>query len=778
MSRPQTLLLSRRQVLTSISAAGLLISFSLKARSPAAKADAQSGAYPLTAFIRIAPDGLVTIMARNPEMGQGVRTALPMIIAEELDVAWDHVRIEQADANEKVYGSQLSANSQVVRTSFTDMRRVGALGRWILVTVAARKWKCPTSECSTEPGMVIHGLTGRKQSYGSLAAACARQALPALESLKLKKLKQKEAKDFRDIGKPVAEYDLAWIGVIPPALETLKLKDEKDFRIIGKPVAQYDATRIAMGAPLFGIDVQRPGMLYAACERAPVFGAKVSSADLAAAKAVKGVRDVFIIDGKVPTKEGFNTARGMLHSSVAVVADSWWAANKARGLLKIQWADHPTSKQSSTGYAAQAAALFKTPPHETTRHDGDVVAALASSVKTLEAEYTCPFLAHVCMEPMNCTVEIINGKAEVWSPTQWPEPQRQSVAELLGIPIEDVTLHVTRCGGAFGRRAWDDSINEATFIAKRMNAPIKVLWSREDDLRHDFYRPAAFHVFRGGVDKTGAISAWHDHGITFGEVGSPVFGGWLFGWLFPGRFINNCRIDTSYIPLGVPTGNLRAPVSNALCFAVQSFIDELAHAAAADPVAFRLKLLGDKQLPGVVDLDAYDATRMHGVLTAVAEMAGWSRRETLGERIGMGVAFECSHAGYFAEVVQVKVEPDGTVRPLKVWVAGDVGSVIVNPSGAINQVQGAVLDGLSTALYQNITIEKGAVVQGNFNSYRLLRMSEAPAVEVKFVLTDNPPSGLGEPALPPVIPALTNAIYAATGKRIRSLPIQPQMLKA
>ena len=742
MTRSATLYLSRRQVLTSISAAGLLISFRLaaKADSLTAKAKVTPGPRPLNAFIQIASDGVVTIMAKNPDMGQGVRTALPMIIAEELDVAWDQVRIEQADAGEKIYGSQLSANSQVVRTSFMDMRRVGAAGRSILIDAAARIWKCPASECRTEPGMVIHGPTGRRALYGSLATACE--------------------------------------GIAAPALDSVKLKDAKDFRILGKPVAQYDTARIVTGAPLFGIDVRRPGMLYAVCERAPVFGAKVLSADLVAAKAVKGVRDVFIIDGKVPTKEGFNTARGMLHSSVAVVADSWWAANKARRLLKVKWADHPTSKQSSAGYAEQAAALFKAPPHETTRRDGDVDTALASSDKTLEAQYTYPFLAHVCMEPMNCTVEITNGKAEVWSPTQWPEPQRQSVAELLGIPVEDVTLHATRCGGAFGRRAWDDSLNEATLIAKRMQAPIQVLWSREDDLRHDFYRPAGFHRFRGGVDKDGAISAWHDHGITFGEVGSAVFGGWLPDWLFPARFIHNCRVDTSYIPLGVPTGNLRAPVSNAVCFAAQSFIDELAHAAGADPVAFRLKLLGDRKFAGVVDLDAYDASRARGVLRAVAEMAGWPRREALGERIGMGVAFECSHAGYFAEVVQVKVDADGCVRPLKVWVAGDVGSIIVNPSGAINQVQGAVLDGLSTALYQIITVENGAVVQENFNSYRLMRMAEAPPVEVKFVLTDNPPSGLGEPALPPVIPALTNAIYAATGKRVRSLPIQPQMLKA
>lgn len=732
MTGSQTLL-SRRQVLISVSAAGLLISFNL-----AAKAKTASGAQPLNAFIRVAPDGVVTIMAKNPDMGQGVRTALPMIIAEELDVAWDHVRIEQADGDEKVYGSQLSGGSQTVRTSFMDMRRVGAAGRSILIDAAARTWKCPASDCRTEPGMVVHGPTGRKASYGSLAVACA--------------------------------------GIAAPALDSVKLKDAKDFRIIGKPVAQYDTARIVTGAPLFGIDVQRPGMLYAACERAPVFGAKVLSADLEAAKALKGVRDVFIIDGKVPTKEGFNTARGMLHSSVAVVADSWWAANKARGLLNVKWADHPTSEQSSAGYAKQAAALSKAPPHETGRRDGDVDAALASSAKTVEAKYTYPFLAHVCMEPMNGTVEIANRKAEVWSPTQWPEHQRQSVAELLGIPVEDVTLHVTRCGGAFGRRAWDDSINEATLIAIRMKAPIKVVWSREDDLRHDFYRPAGVHVFRGGVDKDGAISAWHDHFITFGEVGSPVYGGRLREWEFPARFVNNCRIDTSYIPLGVPTGHLRAPVSNGVAFAVQSFIDELAHAAGSDPVTFRLKLLDDGKRMGD-DWSTYDGHRMRGVLTAVAEMSSWPRREALGEGIGMGVAFHCSHQGYFAEVVQVKVETDGRVRPLKVWVAGDIGSVVVNPSGAINQVQGAVLDGLSTALHQIITVENGAVVQGNFNSYRLLRIEEAPPVEVKFVLTDNPPSGLGEPALPPVIPALTNAIYAASGKRIRSLPIQPDVLK-
>ena len=711
----------------SVSAGGLLIAFQL---APAARAAEGRGAA-LGAFVRIAPDGTVTIMSKNPDMGQGVGTSLPMIIAEELDVAWENVRIEQAPNDEKSFGRQMSGGSRSTPANFDDLRRVGAVARAMLVQAAALAWNCPTGECVTAPGKVVHKASGRSAAYGPLALQCA--------------------------------------AVATPDPKAVPLKDPSAYRILGKPTAQYLTPEIVTGAPLFGIDVRRPGMLYATYEKAGVFGARVVSANLEAAKAVKGVRDAFIVEG--------GTDLGGLLPGVAVVADSWWAASKGREKLNIKWADHPTATQSSSGYASQATTLEKGAPQTTPRDDGDVAKALAGAAKTVEAAYDYPFLAHACLEPMNCTAEFRDGKLEIWAPTQGPETVRQPVAKLLGMKPEDITINVTRSGGAFGRRSRPDFALEAAHIARQVGAPVKLVWAREDDIRHDYYRPAGFHFLKGGVDADGKVVAWRDHFVTFSQGGQVASSAGMQPGEFPARFVPNCRIETSMIPLGVPTGPWRAPGSNAFAFVVQSFIDELAHAAGADPLDFRLKLLGDAKWAGEGEPGAYNAERMRGALLAVAEMSGWRKRAPAKDGIGMGIAFHFCHLGYFAEVAQAKVEADGTVRPLKVWVAVDVGSQIVNPFGALNQVQGSVLDGLSAALHQKITVENGAVVQGNFTDYPLMRISEAPQVEVRFLKTDYPPTGLGEPALPPAIPALTNAIFDATGKRVRSLPIDPEMLK-
>ena len=728
---------NRREILASVTAAGLTLNFAI-----AAKAGAQAaGAGALNAYVRVAPDGIITIVAKNPEIGQGIKTSLPMMIAEELDVDWKNVRIVQADNDPKTFGRQFAGGSMATPLHWDELRKVGAVARLMLIQAAAQAWNCGPGDCTTTPGVVMHKPSGKKRTYGSLALACAN--IPA------------------------------------PDPKSVVLKDPKTYRIVGKSMPQYDTVKIVTGQPLFGIDVQRPGMLYATFAKAPVFGAKVGSADLAAALAVKGVKKAFVVAGDSAAVQAPGGAIGSgLLPGVAVVADNWWAARKGRGKLKVQWAEHPTAKQSSAGFAARAKELAAGPPQRNARNEGDVEAALKGAAKIVEAAYAYPFLAHSPLEPQNCTAEYKDGKLEIWAPTQFPEPGRQLCARTLGIKPEDITVHMTRCGGGFGRRLGNDYMVEAAWIARETGAPVKLLWSREDDIQHGFFRPGGFHFFRGGVDAAGNLTAWHDHFVSYGEGAAVASSAGMPGTEFPSRFVPNYRSDVSLMPLGMPTGPMRAPGSNALAFVNQSFIDELAHAANADPLAFQIKLLGDKPVVGDAPA-AYAAGRMVGVLKAVGAMSNWATaRGKLPKGEGMGVACYYSHMGYFAEVAHVAVSPAGDVKVMKVWVAADVGRQIVNPAGAINQVQGSVIEGVSHALHQQITLADGHVVQSNFTDYPLLRINEAPAVEVQFVITDYPPTGLGEPALPPAIPAVTNAIFAASGKRVRSLPITKDMLKA
>ena len=716
----------------------------------------------MNAFIRIAPDGVVTIMAKNPEIGQGIKTMLPMLIAEELDVDWKDVRIEQADSDPIRYGAQFAGGSFATPMNYDPQRRTGAAARQMLIAAAAASWGCNAADCATEAGLVHHMPSGRKLDYGALAAkAC---SLP------------------------------------PPELGKVALKDPKDYRIIGKSKSGVDNPLIVTGQPLYGIDVERPGMLYAVFQKSPVFGAKVSSANLDEISKLGGVRHAFVVEG--------GTDLTGLNPGVAIVADSWWQAQKARRALKVVWADHPTAQQSSAAFAAQAEALSKQPAHQVIRKDGDAHAALASSAKVVEAAYSYPFLAHVPMEPMNCTAEVTPGKIEIWAPTQNPDAGRQLVAQTLGIKLPpspgpfgpppsgpppkpepgtpEIIIHITRSGGGFGRRLSSDFMVEAVWIAKQVGKPVKLVWDRTDDVQHDCaYRPAGFHYFKGGLDGAGKLTALHDHFVTFGENGRAASSADMAPTEFPGRILENCLYESSMIPLGVPTGPLRAPGSNALAFVFQSFMDELAHAGGRDPVQFQLEMLGEpRELKAPAGPSPFGPQpqfhtgRMRGVIELVADKSGWSRRSEMPARTGMGFACYFSHLGYFAEVAKVRVDEDGTVHPLKVWIAADVGRQIINPTGADNQVVGACIDGIGAALHQGITIEGGKVVQTNFNNYQLIRMPEAPVVEVHWLITDNPPTGLGEPALPPAIPAMTNAIFAATGKRVRSLPVDTSLLKA
>jgi isoquinoline 1-oxidoreductase beta subunit len=408
---------------------------------------------------------------------------------------------------------------------------------------------------------------------------------------------------------------------------------------------------------------------------------------------------------------------------------------------------------------------------------------MQNAAHVVEAAYSYPFLSHIDLEPQNCTAHVQNDRVVFWAPTQHPAPGAKLVAETLGIPEGNVSVNITRIGGGFGRRLRNDYMVEAAWISRHVGAPVKLLWNRQDDMQHDFYRPAGFHFFKGGLDGNGRVVAFRDHFVTFGHGSTTADVADMDANEPPALLVPNLEYGQSIMESGIPTGSMRAPRANAIAFVFQSFIDELAHQAGKDPVEFRLTLLGEPRVlvnsTGIPDaLRDFDTGRMSNVLRRVAEISGWSTRDRLPARTAKGVAFYFSYLGYFAEVVQASVAPSGEIRLDHVWAVGDVGSQIINPSGAENQVQGAALDGLGQALGQAITIDRGRVVQANFDTVQPLRMNQAPPVEVHFLATDHPPTGLGEPALPPVIPALCNAIFAATGKRIRSLPIDTDMLKA
>tara|TARA_A100001391_G_scaffold142053_1_gene99797 strand:+ start:5913 stop:8123 length:2211 start_codon:yes stop_codon:yes gene_type:complete len=728
--------LSRRTLLkvSALAGGGFALSATMPMVARAVGADAAAPAE-LTAFVTIAPDNTVTIIGKNPEIGQGIKTSLPMIVAEELDADWDLVKIEMADTNMAKYGPQLAGGSFSTPMNWMPMRQTGATARAMLIAAAAQQWGVPAASLSTEPGKVVEKASGRSATYGELASLAATMPVPDPESL--------------------------------------VLKDQDDFRIIGRAIGGIDSPKIVRGEPIFGLDTQLPGMVYAAYERSPVFGATLVSADIDAAKAQPGVIDAFTVKGNGNPEE--------LVDGVAVIASNWWLANRARSALKPEWDNGEWASHSTAGYAAKAKELMDGGQSaQTFGERGDMAAALASAAKVVTADYSYPFLAHVPMEPMNCTALMReDGVMEMWAPSQTPQGGLASVATYLGLPPEKVIVHITRMGGGFGRRLNNDYMVQVAAIAKEMpGTPVQLIWSREDDVRTDFYRPAGWHRFTASIDADGKMTGLKDHFVTFDLGESPFNPALMAPDTFPAKLMDNLLLQQDMMRTAIPMGALRAPNSNALAFVTQSFLDEVAQETGKDLPTLIMEIVeGVEPEPTTMGFTGptpgFNPNRLRAVTEKVMDMANWGQPVADGRALGFG--YYWSHQGYFAEVVEVSLSDSKQVQVHNVWCAGDVGNQIINPFGALNQVEGAIIDGIGQALQLAVEVENGAVKQSNFHNYLLPRMPMTPQIHVEWVKSDNSPTGLGEPALPPVIPALTNALFALTGKRVRSLPIDTSL---
>jgi isoquinoline 1-oxidoreductase beta subunit len=722
--------------LSALAGGGLMLGFYLRSATRGlgaeivnASADLPAGVFAPNAFIRISPKGVVTLISKVPEVGQGIKTSLPMVIAEELEVDWKDVVVEEASVTPAYSTPWFGAGGSTSTPNHYDLfRKTGATARTMLITAAAQTWGVPESECFAELTAVHHRPSGRKLGYGELVAKAA--TLPV------------------------------------PDPSTVKLKDPAEFRLLGRRITGVDNPKIVTGQRLFGLDVKLPGMRYAVFEKSPVFGGKVVNANVDLLKSLPGVVDAFVI-------EGTDDVNGLM-PGVAIIAESTWAAFTARKQLRVTWGEAKGANESWDAFAAKAEDASHTAGASQLRKDGEFAAGMRSAVATVEAAYSYPFISHLNLEPQNCTAWFKEGGFEIWAPSQNPGSGQGLISKTLNVPADKILIHLTRCGGGFGRRLGSDFIVEAAAIAQRVKYPVKLTWTREDDLRHDLYRPGGFHFLKAGVDAKGQVVAWKNHFVTFGNTKEhPGNGAALSPDEFPARWVPNFQGEMTVLETMTPMGFWRAPGSCVIAWVMHSFIDELAYAAERDPLEFRLKLLGTQDLmPGTGPKgQPYNVARMRAVLNLAAQKASWGK--TLPRGQGQGIAFHFSHQGYVAQVVDVTVSPAGALKVDKVVCVCDVGAQIVNLSGAENQVQGSIIDGLGTALFQELNIERGRIVQSNLHEYPMIRMPDTPPViEIHFLKTDYPTTGLGEPALPPLAPAVCNAIFAATGKRVRALPIR------
>lgn len=683
------------------------------------------------AFITIEPDNTATITVAKSEMGQGVRTSLALLVAEELDLDWSKVRIAQAPGNPDKYGRQGTGGSASVRSGWQPLREAGAKARAMFVAAAAEKLGVDPSELTTQGSKVVHAALGTRLTYGELTGLAAKQKVPG----------------------------------------QVTLKQPKDYRLLGKEHVGVDVKDIVQGKATYGLDLRRPGMLFASIERSPVFGGKVASFDAEAALAVPGVKQVFEVPAVGPDAN--------VRSGVAVVAENTWAAMQGRAKLQIQWDEGAHAQETSAGHLAEMERMTAAKGQAQINQLGDPDGMLAKARQAIRARYEAPFIAHATMEPMNCTAEFKDGRCHVWGPMQFPNWAAEAIAKALSIPRENVHVEISLLGGGFGRRINPDVATEAALVAKQVKAPVQVVWTREDDMRNDFYRPTAMHIIEASLGPEGYPEAWR-HRMSTPAIRATIAPDTSVEELGVGESngasdmlyrVPHRSLEYSYLPSGVTRGWWRAVHTTHTTFAVESFIDELAEKAGKDPYEYRMFIIDELQVdrPEPNKEFPWSPERLRGVLELAAKKAGWGKKLPAGH--GMGIACAIDHLSYAAEVIEVSVI-DGKLRVHKVVCAADCGPVI-NPSGARAQLEGGVIQGLSAALKEKITINGGRVEQGNFDTYPILRINEAPVdIETHFANTDAHPTGLGEPSVPPVAPALASAIYQATGKRPRSLPIE------